>query len=192
MIEKAFQFTAQTLNQYIKNKFGLEDDAVIINRIIEQNGKIPEKNKNHIVLSLIHVEEETSKQFYNRVTSVADGNYVKKPISNRFNLFMLVTPNFDDYNEALKFLSVTMQFFQTNELIDATKYASIPTAIERLEYEFQKGDGYMQMQNLWTALGAKYQPSIIYKIRMITIASDEIEGFETKVNTISNTANPTS
>lgn len=192
MIEKAFQFTAQTLNQYIKNKFGLDDDVVLINRIIEQNGKVPEKNKNHIVLSLIHVEEETTKQFYNRMQPVSDGNYVKKPVSNRYNLFMLVTPNFDDYNEALKFLSVTMQFFQTNELIDATKYATIPVEIGKLEYEFQKGDGYMQMQNLWTALGAKYQPSIIYKIRIITIASDEIEGFETKVNTISNTANPKS
>lgn len=192
MIEKAFQFTAQTLNQYIKNKFGLDDDVVLINRIIEQNGKVPEKNKNHIVLSLIHVEEETSKQFYNRMQPVSDGNYAKKPVSNRYNLFMLVTPNFDDYNEALKFLSVTMQFFQTNELINATKYATIPAEIGKLEYEFQKGDGYMQMQNLWTALGAKYQPSIIYKIRIITIASDEIEGFETKVNTISNTANPKS
>ncbi|WP_046755870.1 DUF4255 domain-containing protein [Kordia jejudonensis] len=192
MIEKAFQFTAKTLNQYVKNKFSLDDDAVVINRIIEQDGKIPQLNKNHIVLSLIHVEEETSKQFYNRVETVSDGNYVKKPVSNRFNLYMLVTPNFDDYNEALKFLSVTMQFFQTNELIDATKYANIPTEIERLEYEFQKGDGYMQMQNLWTALGAKYQPSIIYKMRMITIASDEIEGFETKVDSIRNTANPKS
>ena len=191
MIEKAFQFTAKTLNQYIKNKFVLDDNPVIINRIIEQDGKIPVKNQNHIVLSLIHVEEETTKQFYNRTTSVPDGNYVKKPISNRYNLFMLVTPNFDDYNEALKFLSVTMQFFQTNELIDATKYANIPPEIGRLEFEFQKGDGYMQMQNLWTALGAKYQPSIIYKIRMITIASDEIEGFETKIDGISGNTNPT-
>ena len=191
MIEKAFQFTAQTLNQYIKNKFVLDDNPVIINRIIEQGGKIPVKNQNHIVLSLIHVEEETTKQFYNRTTSVPDGNYVKQPVSNRYNLFMLVTPNFDDYNEALKFLSVTMQFFQTNELIDATKYANIPPEIGRLEFEFQKGDGYMQMQNLWTALGAKYQPSIIYKIRMITIASDEIEGFETKINTISGNTKPT-
>lgn len=191
MIEKAFQFTAKTLNQYIKNKFVLDDNPVIINRIIEQDGKIPVKNQNHIVLSLIHVEEETTKQFYNRTASVPDGNYVKKPVSNRYNLFMLVTPNFDDYNEALKFLSVTMQFFQTNELIDVTKYANIPPEIGRLEFEFQKGDGYMQMQNLWTALGAKYQPSIIYKIRMITIASDEIEGFETKIDDISGNTNPT-
>ncbi|WP_298423858.1 DUF4255 domain-containing protein [uncultured Kordia sp.] len=192
MIEKAFQFTAQTLNQFIKNKFGLDDDAVLINRIIEQNGKVPEKNKNHIVLSLIHVEEETTKQFFNRMQPVSDGNYAKKPLANRYNLFMLVTPNFDDYSEALKFLSATMQFFQTNELIDATKYANIPEEIGKLEYEFQKGDGYMQMQNLWTALGAKYQPSIIYKIRMITIASDEIEGFEPKIDNIGTNANPTS
>ena len=184
MIEKAFQFTAKTLNQSVKNKFGLDEDVVIINRIIEQDGKVPEKNKNQIVLSLIHVEEETTKQFYNRMQPVSDGNYAKKPVSNRYNLFMLITPNFDDYSEALKFLDATIQFFQNNELIDATKYATIPAEIGKLEFEFQKGDGYMQMQNLWTALGAKYQPSIIYKIRMITISSDQVEGFEAGIDSI--------
>jgi len=185
MIEKAFQFTAKTLNQSVKNKFGLDEDVIIINRIIEQDGKIPEKNKNKIVLSLIHVEEETTKQFYNRMQPVSDGNYAKKPVSNRYNLFMLITPNFDDYSEALKFLDATIQFFQNNERIDAKKYATIPVEIGKLEFEFQKGDGYMQMQNLWTALGAKYQPSIIYKIRMITISSDQVEGFEASIDTIS-------
>jgi hypothetical protein len=189
MIEKALQFTAKALNQFIKNKFGLDEDIVLVNRIIEQNGTVPKENKNKIILSLIHIEEETTKQFYNRMQPISDGNYVKKPVSNRYNLFTLVTPIFDNYTETLKFLSASIQFFQNNELMDATKYANIPAGIEKLEYEFQKGDNYMQMQNLWTALGAKYQSSVIYKIRMITIESDEIEGFETGIDNIKSTIN---
>ena len=46
----------------------------------------------------------------------------------------------------------------------------------------------MQMQNLWTALGAKYQPSLIYKIRLIPIVSDEVEGFDTSIERINTDA----
>jgi hypothetical protein len=132
------------------------------------------------------LEEETTKPFYNRMEPVTDGSYVKKATSNQYNLFALVTPVFEDYSEGLKFLDATIQFFQINEMIDATKYANIPDGIVKLAYEFQKGENYMQMQNLWTALGAKYQPSVIYKMKMITIASDEIQGFESSVNAIDN------
>ncbi|MFK7748123.1 MAG: DUF4255 domain-containing protein [Kordia sp.] len=189
MIEKALQFTGKALNQYVKQKFGLDDDVVIVNSIIDQNGVVPAKNQNKIVLSLIHVEQETTKQFYNRNQKLGNGNFVREPLSHRYNLFTLITPNFDDYTEALKFLDASIQFFQINELVDATKNAQIPAEIGRLEYEFQKGENYMQMQNLWTALGAKYQPSVMYKVRLVTITSDEVEGFDAAVTQISTKAN---
>ncbi len=189
MIEKAIQFTGKTLNQYVKKKFGLDEDVVVANSIIDQNGAVPQKNKNKVVISLIHVEQENVKQFYNQNQKLSDGNYVRKPQSHRYNLFVLITPNFDDYSETLKFLDASIQFFQINEMVDATKSAEIPPEISKLEYEFQKGENYMQMQNLWTALGAKYQPSVIYKLRLVTIAADEVEGFDTAVQTINTNTN---
>ncbi|MGH1385388.1 DUF4255 domain-containing protein [Kordia sp.] len=188
MIEKALQFTEKALNQYVKKKFGLDEDIVIINPIIDQNGVVPAKNQNKIIISLIHVEQETTKQFYNRNQKLDNGNFVRTPLGHRYNLFTLITPNFDDYIEALKFLDASIQFFQINEMIDATKNAEIPPEIGKLEYEFQKGENYMQMQNLWTALGAKYQPSIIYKVRLVTITSDEVEGFDTGIISINTNA----
>lgn len=184
MIYQALSFTSTVLNQFIKNKFGLTDDTVVVNRIIDPNGTIPEKNQNKIVLSLIHVEEETTKQFYNRMQPVADGNYVNKATSNQYNLVTLMTPVFDDYSEGLKFLEATIQFFQINQLMDANQYANLPDGIQKIAYEFQKDENSLETQNLWTTLGAKYQPSVRYKMKMITIASDEIQGFDTIVNEI--------
>jgi hypothetical protein len=189
MIEKALQFTEKALNQYVKKKFGLDEDIVIINPIIDQNGVVPAKNQNKIIISLIHVEQETTNQFYNRNQKLDNGNFVRTPLGHRYNLYTLITPNFDDYIESLKFLDASIQFFQINELVDATKNGEIPPEIGKLEYEFQKGENYMQMQNLWTALGAKYQPSIIYKVRLVTLASDEVEGFDTSVTSISTKTN---
>lgn len=189
MIEKALQFTGKALNQFVKKKFGLDEDIVKINAIIDQNGVVPLENQNKIILSLIHVEQDTTTQFYNRNRQLESGTYVKTPPSHRYNLFTLITPNFEAYTEALKFLDASIQFFQINPLIDATKNGEIPLELGKLEYEFQKGENYMQMQNLWTALGAKYQPSVIYKIRLVTIVSNEIEGFETAVTNINSKTN---
>lgn len=190
MIEQALQFTSKTLNQFIKNKFNLDENKVLINPIIDQKGDVPLENQNKIILSLIHIEQETTKQFYNRTQQTASGNYVKKPLTHRYNLYTLVTPNFDNYSETLKFLDASISFFQNNPMIDATTNSNIPEELNRLEFELQKGENYMQMQNLWTALGAKYQPSIIYKIRLVTIVSDQIDGFDSAITKISNKAKP--
>ncbi len=186
MILKALQFTNRTLNQFLKNKFGLSDDVVVTNKIIDQNGTVPIENQNKVIITLIHVEQETVKSFYRKNKQLNDGNYENKPLDERYNLYLLVAPNFEQYDETLKFLNATIQFFQINGVLDANKSSKIPKGISRLEFEFEKGDDYLQMHNLWSALGAKYQPSVIYKMRLITIVSDEINAFESSVNVTSN------
>ncbi len=186
MISKALQFTNDSLNQFLKNKFGLNDTIVVTNKIIDQNGSVPLENQNKVVISIVHIGQETVKSFYKRNQRTKEGAYVNKPLEERYNLYLLVSPNFEDYNETLKFLNASIQFFQINGSLDANSSTSIPKGIIHLEFEFEKGDGYLQMHNLWSALGAKYQPSVIYKMKLITITSDEIKGFDAGITTTSN------
>jgi len=37
------------------------------------------------------------------------------------------------------------------------------------------------LSNLWSALGCKYMPSVVYKVRMLSIDSQEIKGEVSKV-----------
>jgi hypothetical protein len=187
MIAKALQITCNIFNQYLKNKFILNEDIVVINRIVNSDGNHPIENSNKIVVSLIHVDQETNKQFYSN-RKLQTGSFSIKSNSERYNLFILITPNFENYEEGLKFLSATLQFFQNNNKIDANKSSLISKDIQQLDFELEKGENYMQMQNLWTALGAKYQPSLIYKIRLIPIVSDEVEGFDTSIERINTDA----
>ena len=108
MIAKALQFTTSSLNQFIKNKFGLSDEIVVTNKIIDQNGSVPIENQNKVVISLIHIDQETVKPFYNKPRKIQDGNYENKPLGERYNLYLLISPNFDDYNETLKFLNTSI------------------------------------------------------------------------------------
>ena len=186
MIEKALQFTQQTFDQFLKLKFQLSEQVVLVNRIVETSGSSPTMNTNKVILSIIHIEQETNKQFYSKDVPTRTGNYINAPVSERYNIYLLVVPNFDDYNEGLKFLNASIQFFQANGLLDASSSSNIPEGLQRLEFELEKSEDYMQMQNLWTALGAKYKPSVIYKMRLITIHSDQIDGFDSQILKVEN------
>ena len=163
----------------------MDESRVLLNNLIDSNGSIPQANQNKIVISLINIEKETNKPFYSNQQKVANGNYVNISLAERYNLDVLICSNFDDYNETLKFLTAVITFFQANNSIDAGKYSNIPAGLTKLEYEIEKIT-YHNMQSLWTAMGAKYQPSVVYKMRLITIQANEAESFSTAIVQTSN------
>lgn len=175
MINTALQFTQDVLNQFLKNRYGLDENKVLLNVLIEGSGSLPEKNQNKVVISLINIEKENLKPFYVHNQKLPNGNYSDITPSERFNLDILVSANFDDYNESLKFLEAVILFFQVHTVLDPASYSTFPEGLSKLEYAIEKL-GYLQMHNLWTAMGAKYQPSVVYKLRLITIQGNEAIG----------------
>ncbi|MBC8054176.1 MAG: DUF4255 domain-containing protein [Sphingobacteriaceae bacterium] len=174
MISKALQFTNEILDQYLKNRFALDESKVVLNNLIESNGSIPEINNNKVVMSLINIEKETSKPFYIRHQKLQDGNYADMSPSERYNLDVLISSSFANYSECLKFLDAVILFFQVNICVDSGSF-SMPAGLDKLEFEIEKIN-YHQMQGLWTSMGAKYMPSVIYKIRLVKFQGNEIEG----------------
>jgi len=185
MINKALQFTSDVLDQFLRNRFGLDESKVILNNLIESNGAVPEVNQNKIVISLINVEKETLKPFYQRNQRLTGGSYSELSPAERFNLDLLISSNFENYNETLRFLNSVLVFFQVNHTLDASVSSSIPAGLNKLEFEIERIT-YHQMQSLWTAMGAKYQPSVIYKMRLITIQGDQPDGFTTAISSTAN------
>jgi hypothetical protein len=93
MISKALQFTNDVLDQFVRNKFGLDEKKVVLNNLIEGNGSLPQINQNKVVISLINIEKETAKPFTLRNRKSADGNYSSVSPSERYNLDILVSSN---------------------------------------------------------------------------------------------------
>lgn len=185
MINKALQFTCDTLGQFLKNRFDLDESRVIMNNLIDSDGSIPAINKNKLVISLINVEKETTKPFNIRNHQLGNGNFVNVNPAERFNLDILISSNFDDYSETLKFLNAVILFFQVNTALTVNSSSAIPKGLNKLEYDIEKLD-YQQMNSLWSAMGAKYQPSVIYKMRLLTIQGFEAEGFPAAVSAMVN------
>lgn len=173
MINDSLQFTKNLLGQFLKNRFALDDDKIVLNYIVDTSGVFPKANQNKVVLSLINIEKETNQPFYVQNKRLESGNYSHFNPVERYNIDLLISCNFEDYSESLKFLDAVINFFQINNYLDASSSSSIPSDLSRLEFEYEK-ISYHQMHSLWTAMAAKYQPSIIYKMKLIKVQANEM------------------
>lgn len=137
-------------------------------------GEILSNNTNHsdtnIIMSLINLEE-------NRVSRdpqnyVRDGSefLLKNPAIN-LNISVLFTPYIPNgYGLSIKILQKVIEFFQKKYLFNHLNTPDLDPGIEKLILEMVSLN-FEQLQQLWSMLGGKYQPSILYKIRMVTIDS---------------------
>ncbi len=172
MIESALEYTKDCLSERLKNQFGTTDSKVILNGLVDVDGRLHDKNNNKVVVTLLNLEEETAKPYYDRYRATADGKWKDKSPPLRLNVDLLITSIFGDYKEALKFLDAAIGFFQVNPVLTANNFANIPPGIEKLEFDIEKVN-YFNMHSLWSAMGAKYQPSVIYKMRLISYQGDQ-------------------
>ncbi|MFH7015529.1 Pvc16 family protein [Flavobacterium sp. FlaQc-47] len=172
MINSSLKFTSKLLNQFLKNRFTITEDKTAVNYIVDVNGSFPKVNMNKVVLSVINIEKETNQPFYIRNQKLENGNYSNFNPTERYNVDLLISCNFDDYSESLQFLDAVIHFFQINNYLDSASSSSIPNGLSRLEFEYEK-ISYHQMHSLWTAMGAKYQPSIMYKMKLMKVQSHE-------------------
>ena len=168
MIHEALTFIQTQLNEYFRNRFGLSEDVVIISNIVNQDGTSAVKDENKVILSLVGMEEERliapgQKQY----TSGSRGYTGTNP-PVIMNLFILFSTTFTGLliKEALKFISVIIGFFQNNNVFTSEEYPDLQN--DKLIFEIFNLN-FLEQNNLWASMGAKYVPSVLYKVRMVVI-----------------------
>ncbi len=178
MIYQALHTVTTELNNYLLERFVVDGQkAAILNSVVAQNGSIPEYSVNKIVLSLINLEHETTMPYNPIYIQNQEKKQTQKPqnLPYNFNMDVLVTAVFEglNYDEGLKFLSETIYFFQTKNKFTVENTPQLSRGIEQLHFELIKLT-YHQEHSLWGAIGAKYMPSVLFKIRMLSFQSDTL------------------
>ena len=170
MIEGTISFIEETLNSYLQDKMNFKEERVISSNLVEQDGSIAIRDDNRVVISLVDLDQEPSLKNANR-TEVKPGGSMKQtqpPVN--LNLFIMFSCFFtsNNYKEGLKYLSNIILFFQGRPLFSRQSYPQLNKYnIEKLSFEIYHPD-YQARNNMWTILGIKYLPSIIYKVKMLS------------------------
>jgi hypothetical protein len=175
MIDKALRFLTDEMNTYLDLQNGVSSggDPIIVLSNVSDNVSgglaIP---LNKLGVSLINIEEE--KVFKEQQTNYrnADGEFEQYNPEIKLNLYMLVCANFesengdDKYEQGLKQLSRVISFFQGKNVFTPDNSPGIDPVLKKLIVELYSYS-FEQQYNFWTVLGAKYLPSVLYKVRLL-------------------------
>lgn len=175
MISKALTFISDFLNHEIKMTFGIDEDRVIISSLISPDGSISESIENKIVISVINLEHETVANSSHNYVNGGNNTFGKVSPPVFLNLYLLISANYNstNYTEALKMLSSVIGIFQSNTYFTKQNNPEMQTPLEKLAFEIFNLP-INELSHIWSGIGAKYVPSIVYKVRMITIREDLI------------------
>jgi Pvc16 N-terminal domain len=188
MINEALNFIKNQINDHLdlQNGNAVGEKLIVLSNVALGSGDwaIPPQKMG---ISLINVEEE--KVFKDQQTQFknSEGQYQQYNPELKLNLYVLVCSNYvndpqiaDDtkYEQGLKQLSSVIGLFQGKNVFTPQntpamanpEYKSLNKLIVELySYSFE------QQFNFWSILGAKYLPSVLYKVRLLAFQEKEVQ-----------------
>lgn len=175
MILEALSAVTDDMNNYFKARLKLSEDKVSLSSIINQDGTIAINGENKLTFTLINIENDTTAKSAELGMSKGVG-YNRPP--QVFNLYVLIAAYFNNsnYTEALRFISFVIAYFQDKSVFTHQNTPGLDKEIDKLLFEIEN-TSFDKMSNIWSSLGAKYMPSVMYKIRMLTFNSSIIKEY---------------
>lgn len=175
MIDVALDFLQKQLNIYLQSKLDPppDADAVIMLNISQLNdggsGSTPPQNA---YMTLVNIEEDRVRKSHENFVKTEAGVTYKNP-QVYLNLYVLFSVNLPVYSEATRRLALIIQFFQNNNVFDAVNHPTLDPLIDRLIVDLFSMS-FEQLNHLWGILGGKYMPSVMYKVRQVTIDENAV------------------
>lgn len=122
--------------------------------------------KDKLILSLVNIEED-------RIAKTPD-NFIRQGLTTiyrnlplHFNITLIFSAT-HNYEKALPLIEGVIRFFQVKNVFDKSNTTGLDEEINRVVFDLTSLN-LEQMHQLWTSLGGKYIPSVIFKMRMMQI-----------------------
>lgn len=176
MINRILTALKDELNEFIKLKdpinFG-STDIVMLSNLVDQTGALAfvgndnNQTVHKIVVTLVNVEEEKVFKDQQYFKKTAEDSIITLNPEIKIQLQVLFTAYSTSYETSLLILGFVISFFQKKSVFTNQNTPSLNGLTTKATIELQTLTAE-QTNHLWGYLGAKYMPSLVYKIRMLT------------------------
>lgn len=197
MIDLALEFLTQQVNDHLSLRslpdIGTGPEIVLTNVAAEDgNWAIPPKT---LGLSLINIEEDRVNMDQVVTHRNANGDIESYNPEIKLNLYILISANFAAgdaggstnttgiYAEGLKQLSYVISFFQGKYVFTTDNSPTLNPTIKKLIVELYSSS-FEQQYNFWNVVGAKYLPSVLYRVRMLVYQEHRVQEQAAPINNI--------
>jgi hypothetical protein len=127
-----------------------------------------------VSILLVRIEEDTALRKpdrYERVSS--DGSRQRAEPEIRMNLWVLFVAKFpDDYGQSLHQLSRLVRYFQNHRVFNQENSPNLKQEISQLVLELITLS-FSEQNEIWGALRSAFQPSALYKVKLIVFQDDD-------------------
>jgi hypothetical protein len=188
MIDVALEFLTQQVNDYLSQRslpdVGTGPEIVLTNVAAEDgNWAIPPKT---LGLSLINIEEDRVNMDQTITHRNINGDIESYNPEIKLNLYILISANFavgdaggstnttGVYAEGLKQLSYVISFFQGKYVFTTDNSPTLDPSVKKLIVELYSSS-FEQQYNFWNVVGAKYLPSVLYRVRMLVYQEHRVQ-----------------
>ena len=172
MIGTTLQFVAKTLDGYIKNRLRLmpSDEKVLFTPLVDLDGSVAIREEQVLALSLISMQPDPVASGSLRPQVPAPEYAGDGPPPLHLNLYVILSAYFPakEVQAGLDVLSMAISYLQARPMWNAQNAPGFPSGVQKLVFEVESQDIHQQ-SHLWGSVGAKYLPSMLYKIRTIII-----------------------
>lgn len=173
MINTVLNVLKDKLNEYFKNvSEGTESD--IVSFMGSGNSDQLSFTNDKITPFLINISEDRKFRKPDQYKGVIkNGIRTQKNPEIRIELLILFVSKFGNYNQALKFLSHVIKFFQVNRIFDPLNTPQLSEEkIEKLILELISIPLEEQNQ-VWHSLNTSYLPSVLYRVRLLSFIDEQ-------------------
>ncbi|RLA26184.1 MAG: DUF4255 domain-containing protein [Gammaproteobacteria bacterium] len=173
MINETLTFFKNSLNDYLQAKSSNTLDEIQEDRVVFIEGEKLDPisfKMDAISLLLINLEEEKSLRapdLYSRTDQ--NGTSLKTQPEIRLNLYILFVARFKQYENSLDHISLIIQFFQSNRVLNQHNSPNLSNKIHNLSVELITLP-FGEQNEIWSALRTTYHPSVLYKVKMLVFA----------------------
>lgn len=182
MIRTALEFVRKSLEAYMVER---ENDTYTVGNVVDlksivlPNGTIDTTDTTHVTVMLVGLDEERREGKRPQYVPTDDKQFLRLNPPVEIDLFLLFVAHNKSYTTALRDLSDVLGFFQANPVFDASRFPALNASvtqpeqtpwrlISRLSFSLYSLT-FEQQNNLWAMLGAKYMPSVVYRMKMLTV-----------------------
>jgi hypothetical protein len=167
MINDALNFLCFELNAHFKTALDTAEEKVTISGLCNTDGSQPMNIQDKVVMTLVNIAPNSA---YRDVPSFkrtpVDTIAVQTATPLNIDLNVLFSASFNNYIESLKFITSTISFFHSKAVFTRQNSPSLAPNIEKLRVEMEPAN--LEQNNfLWSMLGCRYIPSVLYRVRMI-------------------------
>ncbi|WP_299259806.1 DUF4255 domain-containing protein [uncultured Aquimarina sp.] len=173
MVDVVLSVLKDKLNEYFKNVVGTTESDIIEFISTTSNDPVSFTN-DKITPFLINISEDRKFRNPDQYSGIVrNGIRTQTNPEIRIELLILFVSKFSKYDQALKFLSHVIKFFQVNRIFNPLNSPQLSDEnIEKLVVELISIPLEEQNQ-VWHSLNTSYLPSVLYRVRLLSFIDEQ-------------------